>query len=187
MRTTSAIVGQCLPDVAISRRGDIRAVLGIMRVNGLSITSPLSPGQELQLPSDYYNRQVAEYFSGVGINPATAAYEEPDYNPGTLRVEPLPIINLHTTTKVVSGQSFLDITMQVAGDQRAIIDLLLANDLSITDTLSPGVVVTRAESKYYSSDVVDYYKGNGHSPATAPESPTETYADSGYVDIYYWL
>lgn len=67
--------GQSLFDIAIRRCGDISAAYSIAEMNGLSITDPLTAGQELEIP-DPYDKDVAGYFSNRGIEPATALTSE---------------------------------------------------------------------------------------------------------------
>lgn len=166
MRTTSAIVGQCLPDVAISQYGDVRAVLALLVANNISVTDTLQPGQLLAAPpSELYNRQTAEYF--VRFSPATAFGDEPDYNPGNHFGPVDNSINDYTATVVVTGQNVFDVTLQTHGDIRALIDVLVANNISITSIPAPGQALVNARSAYGDEDVVRLYKSQGHRPATA--------------------
>jgi hypothetical protein len=56
--------GQTLLDVCLQELGSLSALFDLADANGLSITSPLSPGQQLQVPASVLSRpEIAAYFS----------------------------------------------------------------------------------------------------------------------------
>jgi hypothetical protein len=56
--------GQTLLDVCLQELGTLSALFALADANGLSITSPLSPGQLLQVPATVLSMpEVASYFS----------------------------------------------------------------------------------------------------------------------------
>jgi LysM repeat protein len=64
---------QSLLDIAIQYRGTAAAAFEIAAANNLSLTDDLKPGQVLVIPSTlFYNRDIADYYQGKGILPATA-------------------------------------------------------------------------------------------------------------------
>lgn len=52
---------QTLYDIALQHAGSLRAILKIAEANSISITSDLSPGQELIIP-EVIREQVVRYF-----------------------------------------------------------------------------------------------------------------------------
>ncbi len=68
------------------------------------------------------------------------------------------------TVMVKERQTLLDIALQTSGSVEAVMDLALANGLSITDELSDGrVLVTAGVAE---ETVVERYEINGIFPAT---------------------
>lgn len=68
------------------------------------------------------------------------------------------------TVKVKDRQTLLDVALQTSGSVEAVMDLALANGLSITDELSDGQVLEVAEVKDVA--VVSRYEINSIFPAT---------------------
>lgn len=74
----------------------------------------------------------------------------------------------------IHNQNLLDIAIQEYGDVRAVFDLALVNDISITELLSPGQELLLPESQFVDGDILAYYKANNIKPATAsPASVAE--------------
>lgn len=76
MATATALNGQTLFDIALQHCGAAEAAYDIARLNGLSLTAVLTPGQELQLPP-VVSAQVVGRYRQDGIKPATEVIEEP--------------------------------------------------------------------------------------------------------------
>lgn len=68
------------------------------------------------------------------------------------------------TIIVKDRQTLLDIALQTSGSMEAVMDLALANGLSITDELSDGRVLETVE--VIDAAVVERYEINGIFPAT---------------------
>lgn len=68
------------------------------------------------------------------------------------------------TVVVKDRQTLLDIALQTSGSMEAVVDLALANGLSITDELSDGRVLETVE--VIDAEVVERYEINGIFPAT---------------------
>lgn len=54
MKSVTIITGQNLFDLAVQTCGDIKSVVELARLNNLSITSVLIPGDKLVIPSSSY-------------------------------------------------------------------------------------------------------------------------------------
>jgi hypothetical protein len=77
------------------------------------------------------------------------------------------------TVTVIGNQSLLDIAIQEYGSALSIVDLALANSISITEKLVPGQKLVLPISSYTNSDIVNYFKGKNQKIATVNMS-TET-------------
>lgn len=84
------------------------------------------------------------------------------------------------TRKVNDQQSLFDIALQDSGSVESIMDLALANGLSITDQLTTGKLLD-CESPVYNRVVFDEYRLKGIVPATAM-----TEKDLPMEGIDYW-
>lgn len=60
--------------------------------------------------------------------------------------------------KAKANQSILDIATQLNGDAKAVIDILILNNLSVTKELTPGEEVKEAESLFKNELVTDYFQ-----------------------------
>lgn len=67
------ISGQSLLDLANQYAGTIEAVVEIAQLNNLSITSTLTPGQQIFIPKEFehFNREVVDYFNRKNIQLAS--------------------------------------------------------------------------------------------------------------------
>ncbi|GGG33444.1 hypothetical protein [Hymenobacter glacieicola] len=84
--------------------------------------------------------------------------------------------------KVVAGegQSLLDVCLQTLGDMGALYDLADANDMAITDPLTPGQAVVVPASVSGRPEVVAFFSARGYrvntanqpAPTSAPPAPT---------------
>jgi hypothetical protein len=70
--------------------------------------------------------------------------------------------------KALNNQSLFDIAIQTLGSAEAAFDLALANNISITDDLEAGQILTvpQAANDYVKKQTVEYYKINDIKPAT---------------------
>jgi hypothetical protein len=64
----------------------------------------------------------------------------------------------------LSGQSALDIAIQTTGSVESVIQLALANEISITDNTVPSDKLLQVD--VINSDIVNYYKSRNIYPAT---------------------
>lgn len=62
---------QSLADVAVQYLGDSAAVSDIARLNNISVSDTLMPGQILQLPDAVRNKKVVNYYAKRGLVPAS--------------------------------------------------------------------------------------------------------------------
>jgi len=68
---------QSLFDISIQVYGSIAYVFDLALANGLSITSDLVPGQQIEVPEiDVESTSIRDYYAANGIKPATAIIEE---------------------------------------------------------------------------------------------------------------
>lgn len=73
----TARYGQWLGDVALAKTGALEGVWALALRNGLSVTSELATGQELEWqPEDVEDAGVANVYRTERIEPATAARDE---------------------------------------------------------------------------------------------------------------
>ena len=64
---------QSLFDIAIQAYGNVSYAFDLALANGLSITSVLTVGQELEIPElETNNSDIRDYYAAHGIKPATA-------------------------------------------------------------------------------------------------------------------
>jgi len=68
--------GQNTVDIAIQETGNIEGLVEICRLNGLSVTAELLPGQEV-IPSDVKDRPIVNYYQGIGISVNTGGIVDP--------------------------------------------------------------------------------------------------------------
>ena len=66
----TARVGQTLKDISIQHLGSMEALGELARLNGLDLTTVLTPGQVLTLP-DVYNKRVVKVYLEKNYVPAT--------------------------------------------------------------------------------------------------------------------
>jgi hypothetical protein len=69
--------------------------------------------------------------------------------------------------KTLQNQSLLDIAIQALGAAEAAFDIALLNNLSITDTIAPGLELTLPA--VVNTDIASYYAAKGLRPATGIE------------------
>jgi hypothetical protein len=64
--------GQSVLDIAVQCYGSAATAFDISLMNNISLTDDLTAGNLLILPeSEYYNKNITEYFQDKGIYPAT--------------------------------------------------------------------------------------------------------------------
>lgn len=80
---------------------------------------------------------------------------------------------------VRNKQSLLDIAIQEAGTIEAVFEIAAANNLSLTDQLSPGMALGIPSLAIIDREVQEYYKNKGIRPATGEYDP-------GLKGIGYW-
>jgi len=71
--------GQSLFDIAIQETGSAQSIVAILKLNNISLSTPLTVGQELLMP-DVVNEDIYQFFKRKNIEPATAiVYAAPTY------------------------------------------------------------------------------------------------------------
>lgn len=66
----------------------------------------------------------------------------------------------------IESQSVFDIAIQKYGTVEAAIDIAVANDISVTDALTPGTKLLLPDTAPVNADVLKYYETNVIKPAT---------------------
>ena len=69
--TVTVKPGQRLLDIAIANAGSVEAVLAMAAAAGISVTDPLTAGQELPAPAAMLDGKVVAYYQAQGIEPAS--------------------------------------------------------------------------------------------------------------------
>jgi hypothetical protein len=67
-------------------------------------------------------------------------------------------------TTVLEDQSWLDMAIQTGGSLESVFDLVVAGDVSLTDTPAVGRVITNPDTN--NKSVTDYYSAKELTPAT---------------------
>lgn len=67
--------------------------------------------------------------------------------------------------KALQNQSLLDIAIQLGGSLESVFELAVANDISITESTNPGQTIFLNNQSQ--SQIVDYYRSRGITPATS--------------------
>jgi len=67
----------------------------------------------------------------------------------------------------ISNQSLFDIAIQECGTVSAVMDIAMANNVSITQELIPGQSIKIPITDKLNKDVINYFKGKRQSIATA--------------------
>jgi len=78
MKTVTAHQGQSIFDIAIQWGGDVAWAITVAKLNGLSVTESLVPGQQVEIPDQPANREVFSYYYRKGLVPATSITTEFD-------------------------------------------------------------------------------------------------------------
>ena len=73
---------------------------------------------------------------------------------------------MKTTINVLHNQNLFDIAVQTQGDVRAVFEIALQNNMSITDVLFAGVQLHIGVTSFINKDIVKYYKNRNQSIAT---------------------
>ena len=75
--------------------------------------------------------------------------------------------------KTKQNQSSLDLAIQSKGDAKAVLDLCLANGLSLTGDISPGLELFNFETEFKDEIVINFFELKEISLATAKEKATK--------------
>lgn len=87
---------------------------------------------------------------------------------------------------VLTGQSLFDLAMQELGSVEGVFELAEKADVSLTDELAVGVLLNVPVDPL-DRQVVDYYKANGITPATAiTKDNTSGGGDISMEGIEFW-
>lgn len=93
--------------------------------------------------------------------------------------------------KVQQGQNLFDVAISMMGSALGAVEIALANNISVTETLSPGQEL-KVPLVPINASVVNDLKKNGVIPATVDKMgyflpAGENYSDINYVLENYWL
>ncbi len=69
--------------------------------------------------------------------------------------------------KAQHNQNIIDLSLQAYGNTQSLMAMLLANDISLTDTLEAGQELITPASKLKDDSIVQYYQARRIKPATA--------------------
>lgn len=61
-QTITVVSYQSLLDVALQTLGSIEGAIAMCKLNGLSLTSDITPGEELLVPEGIINEDIVNYF-----------------------------------------------------------------------------------------------------------------------------
>lgn len=75
---------------------------------------------------------------------------------------------------VLHNQSLLDIAIQHTGSVLNAFQITVANGISLTDDLTPGLILTIPENVVFDTDILNYYTSKKIQPATAIENIENT-------------
>lgn len=83
------------------------------------------------------------------------------------------------------NQTLLDVAIRHCGTVEAVADIAILNNISITDDLVPGQLISLPPKDYGNQEVINYFSANKIDPATAltEEHTILTEGDSG---IGFW-
>lgn len=75
---------------------------------------------------------------------------------------------------VLANQNLFDLSLQLFGDVRAVFDLALENNLSITEDLIPGEILNISGSSNINIDVKAYFSNKKYHIATVVRESSST-------------
>jgi len=173
-----ALQGQTLFDIAIQSCGGTEAAYALAKLNGLSVTDELVPGQELVL-TDIVNPGIALYFKNKNIHPATLLAVKAQVIGSMVDTVTRVVTTIQSNLiATIEGQSLFDIAVQEFGSIEAAYALATINGLSVTDELTPGTLLQK--TGIINKKIVSYYSDKNFKPATGVSS------DSTVGGIEYW-
>lgn len=76
------------------------------------------------------------------------------------------------------NQTLFDLSLQLYGKAEGAFALATENDTGITDELSPGQALRKADGQEVDSQVQKYYSWSGTEPATAVTGEGQTFEES---------
>lgn len=90
------------------------------------------------------------------------------------------------TTITRDRQTLFDVALTCFGRAEAAVDIAILNDLTLSDTLTPGVTLNLPDSVPRTDQaVVDAYALNSINPATALDAETEQQLDPEGIGYWY--
>lgn len=90
---------------------------------------------------------------------------------------------MHETLTIKSNQTQLDITIQAYGSMESLFDLLLANDLSLTEDMVTGNEIEIVESEKNQPTITKYFFEKKILPATKSDNESFGINASGFVSF----
>jgi hypothetical protein len=174
---------QSLPDIQIQEYGNMLHLFDLAVDNDISITSDLTPGNQLLLsPAEDVDLEVLNYFNKNSISVSSFA----DFDITTVQ---LPTFESVSATIVkdyvasIKGQSVLDLALQETGQIDSLFEILTENNISVSSTISPGSIFyfkTPAED----IEILSFYKKRNIKPATVYpiESLLQTLFEAGLFE-----
>jgi len=147
-------------DAVIAEAGSLEDLIAFCQLNGIGITADLAPGDTLQATGN-------------------------SYPPGSV------VSNSQLVTapvNILPGQTLADMAIQTQGSLESLVALVVLNNMSVTNLLTPGEQLTYSLTPY-SPQVVAQFKANGWTPASGvtipgPAAPVLV-AGIGYWGIEY--
>lgn len=168
-KTITVTYNQTALDLAVQHKGTVEGVVDMLLDNGLSITEVLVAGASLQVnQTDVIDQDVLNYYTDKNLKPASAKTSLANSLGGYFEVTTLSIDP--EQLKVKHNQTALDIALQASGTITSITDLLLQNNLSITDYLTVNQSLD-FNTAIVNKPILNYYKNRSMHPATGKTIP----------------
>jgi len=153
--------GQTLADIAIQYLGSEEGVFALASINELGVTDVLTAGQQLELP-EVVDKRVRRVYELGGYEPAVEQEDTEDVN-----AYPGIGISFETTlsgAEILPGQTLADIAIQYLGSEEGVFALASLNNLNVTDTLTPGEILSLPPS--VAPKVTKFMAAGGYKPAS---------------------
>lgn len=99
---------QSLLDLAIQELGDISGIFDLAEKANVSLTDELAAGQEIELPLQLSDKQIAGYYASRRITPATAITISSTSGDGNLLMEGVEFWGIEYDFIVSGDQGIID-------------------------------------------------------------------------------
>lgn len=142
MQGMKAKANQTFYDISIQYFGTADYAFDIALLNQKSITSTISNGEELKLPSLPIITEVVQYFQARAIMPATGIKLQPEVDLISETGFVVPMVRKNQNglekVKVLNRQTFYDLSVQYFGTADYAFEIAFLNQKSVSSTLTGG-------------------------------------------------